>query len=85
MGRVLYITGEISPTVEDLVINIGSATGLGGNDYAGTTPDLGGWVYIMTASRVLLRPTWAWTSAERPVLRCTFTYRWSCAGCKSAT
>lgn len=55
-GRVLYITGEISPTVEGLVINGGNAAGLGGNE---THPadDVGGGVYIRTAN-VTLRENW---------------------------
>ncbi len=53
LGRVLYITGNISPTVDGLVLTHGSAAGLGGYDYYGTTKDVGGGVYIITASAIL--------------------------------
>jgi len=46
LGRVIYITGNISPTIEGLRIARGNATGLGGavGDYDG-----GGGVYISNA------------------------------------
>ena len=43
-GRVLFITGDISPTIEGLRIGGGDATGLDGN---------GGGVYIITATATL--------------------------------
>jgi len=46
-GRVLYISGDISATVEGLCITGGNATGLGG-DRAGR--DAGGGVYVITAT-----------------------------------
>jgi hypothetical protein len=50
-GRVLYITGYISPTVEGLCITGGDATGMGGNSYL--DKDAGGGVYIITATAVI--------------------------------
>jgi len=43
-GRVLYITGDISPTIEGLRITGGDADGLGGDSYGF---DVGGGVYII--------------------------------------
>ena len=43
-GRVLFITGDISPTIEGLRISGGDATGLDGN---------GGGVYIITATATI--------------------------------
>jgi len=48
-GRVLYITGEINPTIEGLHITGGSATGLGSN----WGNDAGGGVYIIGATATL--------------------------------
>jgi parallel beta-helix repeat protein len=47
-GRVLYITGNISPTIAGFVIEGGDATGLGGIEYA--ERDAGGGIYIITAT-----------------------------------
>jgi hypothetical protein len=43
LGRVIYITGSISPTIEGLLITGGDATGLGGGawDYNGTGAIIG--------------------------------------------
>jgi hypothetical protein len=46
-GRVLYITGDISPSVEGLRLIGGDATGLGGDAW---NTDAGGGVYIITAT-----------------------------------
>ena len=46
-GRVLYVTGSISPTIEGLHITGGNATGLGGEPL-GT--DTGGGAYVITAT-----------------------------------
>lgn len=46
-GRVLYITGEVSPTIEGLRITGGDATGLGGTPWG---DDAGGGVYLITAT-----------------------------------
>lgn len=48
-GRVLYITGDISPTVENLHITGGDADGLGGY-YA---VDCGGGVYVVDATATI--------------------------------
>ncbi|MBN1536452.1 MAG: hypothetical protein JW908_06955 [Anaerolineales bacterium] len=48
-GRGIYITGDISPTVEGLRITGGDATGLQGYDYYGNY-DAGGGIYIITAT-----------------------------------
>ncbi len=49
-GRVLYVVGNISPTVEGLRITGGSAAGLGGDEER--TYDVGGGVYILAATAV---------------------------------
>jgi parallel beta-helix repeat protein len=49
-GRVLYITGDISPTVEGLRITGGDATGLGG---VPSGADAGGGVYVYTATATI--------------------------------
>jgi len=48
-GRVLYITGDISPTIEGLRITGGDATGLGGSPGG----NAGGGVYIITATATI--------------------------------
>jgi len=53
-GRVLYITGDISPTVEGFRITGGDATGLGGGWWGG---DGGGGVYVITAAATISRNT----------------------------
>jgi uncharacterized repeat protein (TIGR01451 family) len=50
-GRVLYVTGNISPTIEGLHITGGDAAGLGGNPYG---DDAGGGAYIITATVSLI-------------------------------
>jgi hypothetical protein len=49
-GRVLYITGEISPTIEGLRITGGDATGLGGGM---SGRDAGGGAYVITATAAI--------------------------------
>ena len=49
-GRVLYITGKISPTVEGLRITGGEAQGLGGIPWGA---DTGGGLYVITATAVI--------------------------------
>jgi hypothetical protein len=51
-GRVFYIIGNISPTIEGLHVTGGDAAGLGGYEYYGTY-DAGGGVYVMTATVAL--------------------------------
>lgn len=46
-GRVLYITGEITPTIEGILLTHGDATGLGGDRTA--DHDAGGGVYVFSA------------------------------------
>lgn len=48
-GRVLYVSGEISPVIEGLLITGGSAQGLGGGDDG----DVGGGVYVDGADLVI--------------------------------
>jgi uncharacterized repeat protein (TIGR01451 family) len=50
-GRVLYITGDISPTIEGLRITGGDAAGLGGGP--GPTADAGGGVYLNAAAAII--------------------------------
>ena len=49
-GRVLYITGKISPTVEGLRITGGEAQGLGGIPWGA---DAGGGLYVITATALI--------------------------------
>jgi len=49
-GRVLYITGDITPTIEGLHITGGNATGLGGDP---GDEDAGGGVYVITATATI--------------------------------
>jgi parallel beta-helix repeat protein len=49
-GRVLYITGDISPTIEGLRITSGDAAGLGGHHLWG---DAGGGVYLISATATI--------------------------------
>jgi hypothetical protein len=51
-GRGIYVTGDISPTIEGLHITGGDATGLTGYGYYGAY-DTGGGVYVMTATVTL--------------------------------
>ena len=53
LGRGIYITGDISPTIADLSITGGDATGLTGYEYYGQY-DAGGGVYILTANATLV-------------------------------
>lgn len=46
-GRVLYVTGDVTPTIEGLRLTGGDAAGLGGHTGAG---DFGGGVYVITAT-----------------------------------
>ncbi len=48
-GRVLFIAGDISPTIEGLILTNGNATGLGGSPWT----DAGGGIYILTATATL--------------------------------
>ena len=48
-GRVLYITGDISPTIEGLRITGGDATGMGG----GFLGDAGGGMYVINATSLI--------------------------------
>ncbi len=53
-GRVIYITGNIHPTVEGLHITGGDADGLGGyNDPWGGNFDAGGGMYILNAAAII--------------------------------
>ncbi len=49
-GRVLYITGDISPTIEGLRITGGDAQGLGGDPWGN---DVGGGVYVIGAMAII--------------------------------
>jgi hypothetical protein len=53
-GRVLYITGQVSPTVEGLQITGGYALDLGGAPPSKGWPCVGGGVYIITATATLI-------------------------------
>ena len=46
-GRVLYVSGQISPTIEGLRVTGGDATGLSGGL---NTNDAGGGIYVLTAT-----------------------------------
>ncbi|MBN1667572.1 MAG: hypothetical protein JW862_10805 [Anaerolineales bacterium] len=49
-GRVIYITGDISPIVDGLRITAGNATGMGGGPWG---EDAGGGVYISRATPII--------------------------------
>jgi uncharacterized repeat protein (TIGR01451 family) len=49
-GRVLFIAGDISPTVEGLRITGGNAVGLGGQSW---NANVGGGIYIITATATI--------------------------------
>ncbi len=51
-GRVIYITGDISPTIEGLRITGGDASGLGG-DGSFFGQDAGGGIYIISATAII--------------------------------
>jgi hypothetical protein len=53
-GRVIRITGDISPTVEGFVITGGNATGLGGGFHEGTSADAGGGIYVQSAAPLIV-------------------------------
>jgi len=55
-GRVLYIIGNISPTIEGLRITGGNATGLGGVPY-NSSYNAGGGIYVITAAAAI-RNNW---------------------------
>lgn len=50
-GRVIYITGSISPTIAGLCITGGDASGLHGHPYLGR--DAGGGVYVYQATAII--------------------------------
>ncbi len=52
-GRVLLITGEVTPTIEGVRLTGGDATGLGGSPWG----DGGGGVYVVTATATLRNVT----------------------------
>jgi hypothetical protein len=52
-GRVLYVSGDINPTIQGLRITGGDATGMGGYPVAGDN-DAGGGVYVYSASPILI-------------------------------
>jgi parallel beta-helix repeat protein len=56
-GRVLYITGDISPIIEGLRITGGDADGLGGLSWG----DAGGGVYVRTATPTI-RNSWVFSN-----------------------
>jgi hypothetical protein len=49
-GRVIFITGDISPTIESLRITGGDADGLGGDQWWSEFADAGGGVYVISAT-----------------------------------
>jgi hypothetical protein len=52
-GRVLVISGVITPTIEGLHVTRGNATGLGGGGVSFATYDVGGGVYIVRAAAII--------------------------------
>jgi hypothetical protein len=53
-GRVIYITGEVNPTVEGVYITQGNATGLGGDtSWNATNTDAGGGIYIVSGTATI--------------------------------
>jgi hypothetical protein len=49
LGRVIYITGDVSPTIEGLYITGGDASGMGGSAWG----DAGGGVYVVGAAPII--------------------------------
>jgi uncharacterized repeat protein (TIGR01451 family) len=60
-GRVLYVTGDVSPTIEGLHITGGDANGLGGGPWG---EDAGGGAYVFTAT-VTVRDSLMFGNAAR--------------------
>jgi hypothetical protein len=52
-GRALYVTGHVSPAIEGLELTGGSAASLGGYEFDGRLYDVGGGVYVITATATL--------------------------------
>jgi uncharacterized repeat protein (TIGR01451 family) len=52
-GRVFYIIGHITPTIEGLYITGGDASGLVGGGYPAMLQDAGGGMYVITAAVTL--------------------------------
>ncbi len=63
LGRALYLSGPVTPTVRDLRLTGGNAAGLGGGPAA--NQDAGGGVYVASASAYLLQNTIAQNSGAR--------------------
>jgi len=61
-GRVLYVTGDISPTLQGLGLTGGDATGLGGGRWPGE--HAGGGVYLITATATL-SDCWVYSNTAR--------------------
>lgn len=62
-GRVLFIAGDISPTIEGLHITGGDGSGLGGN--ANPQGDAGGGVYVSDATATI-RDCWVFSNTVVP-------------------
>jgi uncharacterized repeat protein (TIGR01451 family) len=58
-GRVLYISGDISPTIEGLRFTGGDAQGLGGDPWGN---DAGGGVYII-GTRAIISSNWVFSNS----------------------
>jgi hypothetical protein len=48
-GRVLFVVGDVSPTIEGLRLTGGDADGMGGHQYGPNNYDAGGGVYVIGA------------------------------------
>jgi len=53
-GRVFYVTGDVSPTIEGFIITGGNAAGLGGALIDEVLADMGGGIYVGKANPVIL-------------------------------
>lgn len=65
-GRVIYVTGDVSPTIELLEITGGNAEGLGGDYVYGGDYDAGGGIYVISASATI-RDNWIYSNTAPAV------------------
>jgi hypothetical protein len=54
LGRVVYITGDISPTLDGFIIAHGNATGLRANCYSDAADGCGGGIFVLNAHPIVV-------------------------------
>ncbi len=52
-GRAAFVYGEVAPTIEGLRLTGGDASGLGGHDWGSTPPNVGGGLYVLSATATI--------------------------------